>query len=34
MIAQGNPRTLLAESSDPKVRAFLTREAPTEARHA
>jgi phospholipid/cholesterol/gamma-HCH transport system ATP-binding protein len=27
MIAQGNPKTLLAESSDPKVRAFLTREA-------
>lgn len=25
MIAQGNPRTLLADSSDPKVRAFLTR---------
>lgn len=25
MIAQGNPRTLLAESSDPKVREFLTR---------
>ena len=27
MIAQGNPRTLLAESTDPKVRAFLTRDA-------
>jgi len=25
MIAQGNPRALLAESTDPKVRAFLTR---------
>jgi phospholipid/cholesterol/gamma-HCH transport system ATP-binding protein len=25
MIAQGNPRTLLAETTDPKVRAFLTR---------
>jgi phospholipid/cholesterol/gamma-HCH transport system ATP-binding protein len=25
MIAQGNPRRLLAESQDPKVRAFLTR---------
>ncbi len=28
MIAQGNPRTLLTESTDPKVRAFLTRAAP------
>ena len=28
MIAQGDPRTLLAESSDPKVRAFLTRDPP------
>ena len=27
MIAQGNPKTLLAESTDPKVRAFLTRDA-------
>jgi len=26
MIAQGNPKTLLAESTDPKVRAFLTRD--------
>ena len=25
MIAQGNPRTLLAESRDPRVREFLTR---------
>jgi phospholipid/cholesterol/gamma-HCH transport system ATP-binding protein len=25
MLAQGNPRTLLAESKDPKIRAFLTR---------
>jgi phospholipid/cholesterol/gamma-HCH transport system ATP-binding protein len=25
MIAQGNPRTLLAESDDPRVRGFLTR---------
>jgi phospholipid/cholesterol/gamma-HCH transport system ATP-binding protein len=25
MIARGNPRTLLAETTDPKVRAFLTR---------
>jgi phospholipid/cholesterol/gamma-HCH transport system ATP-binding protein len=25
MIAQGSPRTLLAESSDPRVREFLTR---------
>ena len=25
MIAQGNPKTLLAESTDPKVRQFLTR---------
>jgi phospholipid/cholesterol/gamma-HCH transport system ATP-binding protein len=28
MIARGNPKTLLAESAHPKVRAFLTREAP------
>jgi phospholipid/cholesterol/gamma-HCH transport system ATP-binding protein len=28
MIAQGNPKRLLAESTDPKVRAFLTRETP------
>jgi phospholipid/cholesterol/gamma-HCH transport system ATP-binding protein len=28
MIARGNPRALLAESTDPRVRAFLTREAP------
>jgi phospholipid/cholesterol/gamma-HCH transport system ATP-binding protein len=27
-IAHGNPKTLLADSTDPKVRAFLTREAP------
>ena len=27
MIAQGNPKTLLAESTDPKVCAFLTRDA-------
>lgn len=27
MIAQGNPKSLLAESTDPKVRAFLTRAA-------
>ena len=27
MIARGNPKTLLAESTDPKVRAFLTRDA-------
>jgi phospholipid/cholesterol/gamma-HCH transport system ATP-binding protein len=26
MIAQGNPKSLLAESTDPKVRAFLTRD--------
>jgi phospholipid/cholesterol/gamma-HCH transport system ATP-binding protein len=33
MIAQGNPRALLAESTDPKVRAFLTRgEASVTAR--
>ncbi len=25
MLAQGNPRTLLAESKDPKIHAFLTR---------
>ena len=25
MIALGNPKTLLAESTDPKVQAFLTR---------
>jgi phospholipid/cholesterol/gamma-HCH transport system ATP-binding protein len=28
VIARGNPRTLLAESTDPRVRAFLTRETP------
>jgi phospholipid/cholesterol/gamma-HCH transport system ATP-binding protein len=27
MIAQGNPNELLANSSDPKVRSFLTRGA-------
>ena len=27
MIAQGNPKTLLAESTNPKVCAFLTRDA-------
>ncbi len=33
MIAQGNPKKLLAESTEPKVRNFLTRNAPTlEAR--
>jgi len=42
MLAQGNPRTLLRESKDPKIRAFLTRggqesaqapaDAPAEAR--
>ena len=25
MLAHGNPRTLLAESKDPKIHAFLTR---------
>ena len=29
MIAQGNPKKLLAESTEPKVRNFLTRNAPT-----
>jgi phospholipid/cholesterol/gamma-HCH transport system ATP-binding protein len=28
MLAQGNPRTLLAESKDPKIHAFLTRGGP------
>jgi phospholipid/cholesterol/gamma-HCH transport system ATP-binding protein len=28
MIARGNPKALLAETQDPKVRAFLTRDAP------
>ena len=28
MIARGNPKTLLAESTDPKVQAFLTRGQP------
>jgi phospholipid/cholesterol/gamma-HCH transport system ATP-binding protein len=28
MIARGNPKTLLAETTDPKVRAFLTRGKP------
>ncbi len=33
MIAQGNPKKLLAESTEPKVRNFLTRSSPTlEAR--
>ena len=31
MIARGNPKTLLAESADPKVRAFLTRGQPEAA---
>jgi phospholipid/cholesterol/gamma-HCH transport system ATP-binding protein len=31
MIARGNPRTLLAQSADPKVRAFLTRGQPAPA---
>ena len=31
MIARGNPKTLLAESTDPKVRAFLTRGQPEAA---
>jgi phospholipid/cholesterol/gamma-HCH transport system ATP-binding protein len=31
MIARGNPKTLLAESTDPKVRAFLTRGQPAAA---
>jgi len=31
MIAHGNPKTLLAESADPKVRAFLTRDATAPA---
>ena len=31
MIARGNPKTLLAESPDPKVRAFLTRGHPEVA---
>jgi len=31
MIAQGNPKTLLAESTDPKVCAFLTRDATLRA---
>jgi phospholipid/cholesterol/gamma-HCH transport system ATP-binding protein len=31
MIARGNPRRLLAESTDPKVRAFLTRGQPAAA---
>jgi phospholipid/cholesterol/gamma-HCH transport system ATP-binding protein len=32
IIAQGNPRTLLAESADPKVREFLTRGEATAVR--
>ncbi len=32
MRARGHPRTLLAESTDPKVRAFLTRGEPAAAR--
>ena len=32
MIAYGPPKRLLAESTDPKVRAFLTREAPEMAK--
>jgi phospholipid/cholesterol/gamma-HCH transport system ATP-binding protein len=31
MIARGNPRTLLAEATDPTVRAFLTRGQPEAA---
>jgi len=34
MIAHGNPKTLLAESDNPKIRAFLTREAPPLASSA
>jgi len=33
MIARGNPKTLLAETADPKVRAFLTRETLETASH-